>query len=178
MSKYRRNHYLALSTLNSISLASIDIDSLIHEGDVTQLLELIKPVTFCKADTEFDGGRIKIDPAFIKVFRISQLISELLLASQEKSHERLTNLQEKYNETEREKEKLSEEILHLKDTLTSAKKELKKRKEMLATTQNEMLGENNGDEYDQVRTYTQWYKRKKSNWNYRMQKWWCLESLS
>ncbi len=109
-------------------------------------------MTFCKADSEFDDGRIRIDPAFIKVFRISQLISEFLLASQEKSIEKLTNLEEKYNETEKEKRKLGEEILHLKEMLTSAKKELKKRKEMLASTQNEMLGENNSDEYDQVKT--------------------------
>lgn len=131
-------------------LASVDIDKLIEEGDTSQLVELIRPVTFCKADSEFDSSRIKIDPAFIKVFRISQLISEFLLASQESSIEKLNNLQEKYNETEHEKEKLSEKILHLKESLTSAKKELKKRTETLASTQSEMLGENNRDEFDQV----------------------------
>lgn len=129
-------------------VASVDIENLIHEGDTSQLADLISPVTFCKAETEFHDG--SIDPGFIKVFRISQLIAECLLTSQERSTERLTSLQEKCDEMEKEKMKLSEEVLHLKETLTSAKRELKKRKEMLATSQNEILGQNNSDEYDQV----------------------------
>jgi len=131
--------------------ASIDIDNLIQDGGANQLEEWIQPVTFCKADSEFDQD--KIDPGFIKVFRLSQLISECLLASQERCVEKLTKLEDKYNDTEKEKDKLFQEILHLKETLTNAKKELKKRKEMLATSQNEMLGQNNADEYDQVYTY-------------------------
>jgi hypothetical protein len=128
--------------------ASLDLDKLIQDGDPNPLEELITPILYCKAESEFDEDRV--DPGFIKVFRVCQLLGEYLHHLARQNEEKSLLSLAKCRSLEEEKKGLQEEVGNLRESLTGAKKELKRRKEMLASTQIEVLGSNNHDEYDQV----------------------------
>lgn len=131
-------------------IASLDLEKVIQNVDTEELDEFVTPILFCRADSEFDEN--KIDPGFIKVFKLCQLIGEYLSFSRDKGVEKVITLEARCSLLEEQKVKGDEEAGQLRENLTLAKKELKKTKEMLASTQTQLLGSDNLDEVDQVRT--------------------------
>ena len=89
----RRGH------LNLRNVASINLDRLVREVDVDLLQVHIENITFCNLKEE--DLRYMTDPQIIKLFRITQLIIEYLLYSQDKLVENLNNLAEKYSSKKR-----------------------------------------------------------------------------
>lgn len=89
----RRGH------LNLRSLASINLEKLVREVDVDILQIHIENITFCNLREE--DLRYLTDPQIVKLFRISQLMLEYLLYSQDKLVENLNNLSQKYSEKKR-----------------------------------------------------------------------------
>jgi zinc finger protein DZIP1 len=85
--------------LNLRSLASINIEKLIREVDVDLLQIHIENITFCNIREE--DLRYLTDPQIVKFFRISQLMLEYLLYSQDKLVENLNNLSQKYTAKKR-----------------------------------------------------------------------------
>ncbi|OXA55186.1 Zinc finger protein DZIP1L [Folsomia candida] len=128
-------------------IASLDLEKVIQNVDTEELDEFVTPILFCRADSEFDEN--KIDPGFIKVFKLCQLIGEYLSFSRDKGVEKVITLEARCSLLEEQKVKGDEEAGQLRENLTLAKKELKKTKEMLASTQTQLLGSDNLDEVDQ-----------------------------
>ena len=89
----RRGH------LNLRSLASVDLDRLIREVDVDVLQLHIENLAFCNLREE--DLRYLSDPQVIKMFKISQLIIEYLLFSQDQLVENLDTMSLKYAEKKR-----------------------------------------------------------------------------
>lgn len=89
----RRGH------LNLRALASINLDKLVREVDVDLLQTQIENITFCNIREE--DLRYLTDPQIIKLFRVSQLMIEYLLYSQDQLVENLNKLSVKYTEKKR-----------------------------------------------------------------------------
>mgnify|MGYP005991965567 CR=1 FL=1 len=86
----RRGH------LNLRNIASINLDKLVREVDVDMLQLHIENITFCNLREE--DLRYLTDPQIVKLFRISQLMLEYLLYSQDKLVENLNNYAQKYSD--------------------------------------------------------------------------------
>ena len=89
----RRGH------LNLRSFASIDLEKLIREVDVDLLQLHIENLTFCNMREE--DLKYMTDPQVIKLFKISQLIIEYLLYSQDTLVTNLNELSRKYSAKKR-----------------------------------------------------------------------------
>jgi len=89
----RRGH------LNLRSLASINLEKLVREVDIDLLQSHIENITFCNLREE--DLRYLTDPQVVKLFRVSQLMLEYLLYSQDQLVENLNNLSHKYTEKKR-----------------------------------------------------------------------------
>ena len=89
----RRGH------LNLRALANINLDKLVREVDIDLLQSQIENITFCNLKEE--DLRYLTDPQIIKLFRVSQLMMEYLLYSQDQLVENLNKLSVKYNEKKR-----------------------------------------------------------------------------
>jgi hypothetical protein len=89
----RRGH------LNLRSVASLNLDKLVREVDIDLLQIHIENITFCNLREE--DLRYLTDPQIVKLFRISQLMLEYLLYSQDKLVENLNNYAQKYAEKKR-----------------------------------------------------------------------------
>ncbi|KAH6580442.1 hypothetical protein BASA50_001727 [Batrachochytrium salamandrivorans] len=66
--------------LNWNLLNEVDLDLILEEIDINALQNIIENITFC--DIEAEDLRY-IDPSFVKLFQLSQLITEFLLHSQD-----------------------------------------------------------------------------------------------
>jgi hypothetical protein len=86
----RRGH------LNLRSIAGLNLEKLVREVDVDLLQIHIENITFCNLREE--DLRYLTDPQIVKLFRISQLMLEYLLYSQDKLVENLNNYAQKYAE--------------------------------------------------------------------------------
>jgi len=125
-----------------LNIASLDLEKVLQEGDPSPLEELTNPILFCKAEIEFERNsddNNEIDPGFIKVFKLSQLIGECLLFRLRQSETNYDGIQQKIKSLESDKKKLAGETVHLRDHLTLAMKELRRRRELL-----ESLGSSGG----------------------------------
>ena len=89
----RRGH------LNLRALANINLDKLVREVDIDLLQSHIENITFCNLREE--DLRYFTDPQIVKLFRVSQLMLEYLLYSQDQLVENLNNLSHKYTEKKR-----------------------------------------------------------------------------
>ncbi|XP_023238195.1 zinc finger protein DZIP1L-like [Centruroides sculpturatus] len=114
-------------------LASIDIGKLSQSLDFHCLQDNIVHVTFC--DIEHEVDRNSVDPNYIKLYKLAQLIIEYLLHSQEYLANVIQNLEEKLKQTLGSLEE--EKIARSKDQkyINDLKKENKKRKRQLAAQQ-------------------------------------------
>lgn len=86
--KQRRGH------LDLRVISSIDLEKLVREVDIDSLQIHIENLTFCNMREE--DLRYLTDPQVIKLFKISQLIIEYLLYSQDQFVAKLGDLSKKY----------------------------------------------------------------------------------
>lgn len=82
--------------MNLRSIASLNLDKLVREVDIDLLQIHIENITFCNLREE--DLRYLTDPQIVKLFRISQLMLEYLLYSQDKLVENLNSYAHKYAE--------------------------------------------------------------------------------
>ncbi|XP_037089731.1 zinc finger protein DZIP1L-like [Pollicipes pollicipes] len=78
-------------------LAALDVDQITKTVDYKALQDSIRQVTYCDATKEFDAATA--DPNLVKVFRLSQLIIEYLLQSQDFLANNLANVEQRLNST-------------------------------------------------------------------------------
>ncbi|XP_064639285.1 cilium assembly protein DZIP1L-like isoform X3 [Lineus longissimus] len=114
-------------------VAAIDIDRMSRELDYTSLQENIMNITFCNIEAEIDTR--SMDPNFLKLFKLAQLTIEYLLHSQEYLQGRTAGVHEKMRQLSQEQEETEKAMEKLKQELADVKKESHKRKKLLAAQQ-------------------------------------------
>ncbi|XP_033638318.1 zinc finger protein DZIP1L-like isoform X4 [Asterias rubens] len=115
-------------------MASVDVDRVMRELDFATLQDVIMNVTFCDITAEVDMR--SMDPNFVKLFQLSQLIAEYLLHSQNYLTHSIGLTQDKVQQVEGAHNSTKAETIKLKEELKKQKDECHKRKKMLKQQQN------------------------------------------
>ncbi|XP_072034402.1 uncharacterized protein [Amphiura filiformis] len=122
-------------------LASIDVDRIRREYDTSVLQEFVNNVTYCDIEQETDLRTI--DPNFIKLFKLAQLIIEYLIHSQSYLSNSVEVVQEQLNQANESHNATKQEFTKLNDELHKAKQESRKRRKQITAQQSIMgLGPN------------------------------------
>ncbi|KAI3386870.1 hypothetical protein SNEBB_004515 [Seison nebaliae] len=110
-----------------------DLDRIINEMDVTSLQELILNITYCNIDMETTTRAI--DPHFVKLFKISQLIIEYLLNTQTYISNVAQNLEANSTVYQKKLENNKEVQKNMEMEMLELRKENKRRKRLLEEQQ-------------------------------------------
>ncbi|XP_063726459.1 cilium assembly protein DZIP1L-like isoform X1 [Symsagittifera roscoffensis] len=128
--KFRRR----TEAVNWRLLAGVDIDRITEETDFGSLQQNLLHVTFCNIDSEVDW-RYGVDPNLIKLFKLSQLISEYLLHSQEYLTETINFLELKCKKLQQLNDSLGSRCDKQEGEVMELKKEAKKKKQFIKELQ-------------------------------------------
>ncbi|XP_066520884.1 cilium assembly protein DZIP1L [Hoplias malabaricus] len=117
-------------------MASLDVDRVTREMDISVLQQFITAVTFCNVDGErCPHCRGPIDMALLKVLRMSQLSTEYLLHCQDYLSAQVSALEERLQGALSQSQRGVEEQARLEKELQEVKLECRRRKKMIATQQ-------------------------------------------
>ncbi|GAB1599969.1 hypothetical protein Ahia01_000274400 [Argonauta hians] len=114
-------------------IAALNIEQMYQTFDYNILQDNIYSVTFCDIELEVDNK--SIDPNYIKLFKLSQLIIEYLLNSQDYLTHQLGCVDERIKKHEQKENELKEKIGKLQHNLSKVSKESHKRKKLLMAQQ-------------------------------------------
>ncbi|XP_075248866.1 uncharacterized protein LOC142341640 isoform X3 [Convolutriloba macropyga] len=128
--KFRRR----TESINWRLLAGVDIDRVTEETDFGCLQQNLLHVTFCNIDSEVDW-RYGVDQNLVKLFKLSQLISEYLLHSQEYLTETINFLEIKNRKLQQLNSTLSSKSEKQDTEIVEMKKESKKKKQLIKELQ-------------------------------------------
>lgn len=114
-------------------IASIDTDTISRTLDFNALQDNIMNITFCNIEAELDVRLV--DPNFVKIFKLAQMIIEYLLHSQEFLTSKLSGFENRLKHAEQDHEATKAELGKQKEELMAVKKESHKRKKLLIAQQ-------------------------------------------
>ncbi|XP_065888875.1 cilium assembly protein DZIP1L-like isoform X2 [Dysidea avara] len=117
------------------TLASVDIDRVVREMDFQTLQQNIFNVAFCNIDAEEFHS---LDPNFVKLFKLGQLIIEYLMHSQQYLQENMSSLEQQLQKTNEELQLSHSEVKARVEEVKKVKKENKKRKKVIEAYQDMM----------------------------------------
>lgn len=134
-------------------IGALDVDLVAREMDIGLLQEHITGVTFCDVGSErCPHCRGSLDPALVKVLRMSQFSTEYLLHCQDYLSAQLASLEERLQGALSAAEREAEEKAKLDAELQAERLENKRRKKMIATQQ--LLLQAAANNYHKVRHFT------------------------
>ncbi|KAL7891163.1 hypothetical protein AOLI_G00006390 [Acnodon oligacanthus] len=117
-------------------MASLDVDRVAREMDISVLQEFITAVTFCDVEGErCPNCRGPTDTALLKVLRMSQLSTEYLLHCQDYLTAQMSVLEERLQGVLSQAQQEAEKQTQLEKELQEVKLESRRRKKMMATQQ-------------------------------------------
>ncbi|XP_076134946.1 cilium assembly protein DZIP1L isoform X1 [Alosa pseudoharengus] len=117
-------------------IGALDVDRVGREMDIGLLQEHVTGVTFCDVSGErCPHCRGSVDPALVKVLRMSQLSTEYLLHCQDYLSAQLGSLEERLQGALSAAEREAEEKAKLDTELQAERLESKRRKKMITTQQ-------------------------------------------
>ncbi|XP_071494681.1 uncharacterized protein [Diadema antillarum] len=114
-------------------IASIDLDRIMRELDVSSLQDSIMGITFCDIEREIDTRLV--DQNFVTVFKLAQLIIQYLLHSQEVMAHNASVAEERVQQLRLDQEGTKAELTQLRGELEKVKQESHKRKKLLKNQQ-------------------------------------------
>ena len=76
-------------------IASIDLEELVHSYDSNILNKILPYIVFCNIANEFTE---RIDPIFLKLYRLAQIIIEYFIHSQHQFTEHFSSVQKEYDQ--------------------------------------------------------------------------------
>ncbi|XP_028392476.1 uncharacterized protein LOC114517034 [Dendronephthya gigantea] len=114
-------------------LAAVDVNRIARELDFKSLQENIMNITFCNIEAEMDSHLV--DPNFVKLFQLSQLIIEYLMHSQQFLQFKINEMEATLKDNEQGLEKKSKELEEKQNSVNHLKKENRKARKMLAEYQ-------------------------------------------
>ncbi|KAJ8031232.1 Zinc finger protein DZIP1L [Holothuria leucospilota] len=115
-------------------IASVNIEYLTRTLDVEVLRENISSIAYCDIEEEVDT-RI-VDPNFLKVFKMSQLIIQYLVHTQDYFADTIKTLKEEAISHQQQYESQKKEVEIITEQLNKVKQESHKRKKLLKAQQN------------------------------------------
>ncbi|CAF0861014.1 unnamed protein product [Rotaria sp. Silwood1] len=114
-------------------IAAVDVERIARELDFQVLQDNIEHIALCNIDMEIDTRAM--DPNFVKLYKMAQLIIEYLLLCQDQISSQLVDYEQIKSKTFQDHEESRREMEKLKNDLNTTKKESKKRKKMIETLQ-------------------------------------------
>lgn len=114
-------------------IAAADVDAITRDLDIQTLQENIMNVTFCNIVAELDVRTI--DPNFIKLYKLAQLVIEYLLHSQDYLSGAVSDISQHFSKEKEEHEATRKKLEAKEKELAELKKESHKRKKMLLAQQ-------------------------------------------
>lgn len=129
----RRGH------LDLRGISNIDLEKVVREVDVDTLQLYIENITFCNLREE--DLRYLTDPQVIKMFKMSQLIIEYLLYSQDLFVANLGELSKKYVAKKKSLAKKRRELAELEEATKHLRNQVKAKKQNISTLE-DLLREN------------------------------------
>ncbi|XP_014676832.1 PREDICTED: zinc finger protein DZIP1L-like [Priapulus caudatus] len=118
-------------------LASVDIDRIAREVDLTALQDNISNITFCNIERELDFS--DVDSNFVKVYKLAQFTIEYLLHSQDYLHNCIEPLQEKIHKHSEQLAEATKQLEKQSEEMKALKKENRRKKKLLAEQQQQMV---------------------------------------
>ncbi|XP_030837805.1 zinc finger protein DZIP1L isoform X1 [Strongylocentrotus purpuratus] len=114
-------------------IASIDVDRIMRDLDVSSLQDSIMGITFCDIEREIDTRMV--DQNFVMVFKLAQLIIQYLLHSQEVMAHNTSVAEERVQQFHVDHEATRMELSQVGEELQKVKQESHKRKKLLKNQQ-------------------------------------------
>ena len=118
-------------------LASVDIERIQNELDFVCLQQNLLHITFCNIDTEIDIRYS--DHNLVKLFKMSQLISEYLLHSQEYLTETINFLETKNSKMQQINSSLQNQLDKREEEMNDLKKDNKNKKNLIKELQTKVV---------------------------------------
>ncbi|KAI5142258.1 Centrosomal Protein Of 70 Kda [Manis pentadactyla] len=121
-------------------ISALDVDRVAREVDVAILQELLNGVTFCNLDREVCShcGQ-PVDPALLKVLRLTQLIIEYLLHCQDFLSASVVQLEARLQASLEQQERGQQELARQADELKGVRQESHQRRKLIGTLQQLLL---------------------------------------
>ncbi|CAH2223663.1 zinc finger DZIP1 [Pelobates cultripes] len=130
--KFRSRH----ESVDWRRIGAIDVDKVANELDFITLQDIIMNVTFCNVDKEkCPNCQQNLDPLFLKLLRLAQLLIEYLLHSQEYLTTNVQTLEQKVQVTLSETTEMKLKMVKQAQEIKTLKDECKHRKKIIATQQ-------------------------------------------
>lgn len=117
------------------SLVSVDIDRVVREMDFQTLQQNIFNVAFCNIDAEEFRS---LDPNFVKLFKLGQLIIEYLMHSQQYLQEQMSSQEQQIQHVTEELQLSRNEVKARVEEVKKVKRENRKRKKVIEAYQEMM----------------------------------------
>ncbi|XP_073088497.1 cilium assembly protein DZIP1L-like isoform X2 [Manis javanica] len=121
-------------------ISALDVDRVAREVDVAILQELLNGVTFCNLDREvcIRCGQ-PVDPALLKVLRLTQLIIEYLLHCQDCLSASVIHLEARLQASLEQQDRGQQELARQADELKGVRQESHQRRKLIGTLQQLLL---------------------------------------
>ncbi|KAI5936276.1 Zinc finger protein DZIP1L [Manis javanica] len=121
-------------------ISALDVDRVAREVDVAILQELLNGVTFCNLDREvcICCGQ-PVDPALLKVLRLTQLIIEYLLHCQDCLSASVIHLEARLQASLEQQDRGQQELARQADELKGVRQESHQRRKLIGTLQQLLL---------------------------------------
>ncbi|KAK1798815.1 hypothetical protein P4O66_007091, partial [Electrophorus voltai] len=130
--KFRARH----ESVDWRRINAVDVDRVACELDFQMLQEHVATVAFCNLEGErCTRCHSQVDPALLKLFRLSQLIVEYLLHSQDCLAISLQAAEQRLQAQAHEVEQLTEQLQKCSQDAKSLKEELKQRRKIITSQQ-------------------------------------------
>lgn len=114
-------------------IAAIDVEATARTMDIRVLQDNIKNIAYCSIESEIDTRTV--DPNFVKLFKLAQLIVEYLLHCQDYLTDTIVTLEEQLKAAAQDHAETRRLVEKLRVDVSLAKKESHRRKKMLAQQQ-------------------------------------------
>ncbi|KAI5246286.1 Alpha-1,4-N-Acetylglucosaminyltransferase, partial [Manis pentadactyla] len=134
------NHSLGLQCIDWRHISTLDVDRVAREVDVAILQELLNGVTFCNLDLEVCShcGQ-PVDPALLKVLRLTQFIIEYLLHCQDCLSASVVQLEARLQASLEQQECGQQELARQADELKGVRQESHRPRKLIDTLQQLLL---------------------------------------
>ncbi|XP_057344328.1 cilium assembly protein DZIP1L-like [Manis pentadactyla] len=134
------NHSLGLQCIDWRHISTLDVDRVAREVDVAILQELLNGVTFCNLDREVCSHYGQpVDPALLKILRLTQFIIEYLLHCQDCLSASVVQLEARLQASLEQQECGQQELARQADELKGVRQESHRRRKLIGTLQQLLL---------------------------------------
>lgn len=120
-------------------IAGVDVERVARELDFQVLQDNIEHIALCNIDVEIDSRAM--DPNYIKLYKMAQLIIEYLLLCQDQITTQLADYEQLKSKYTVDQDETRRQLEKLRNDFNETKKESKKRKKLIETQQKMLMAQ-------------------------------------